>query len=79
MGRVDFAGARDEGLEHVAEIASIYSRAVGLPPDEITTYLLENISYELDEEMSAGLELFYKLARKHRIIEEVRPLNMIPR
>jgi chorismate dehydratase len=74
---LDFAGARDEGLRHVEEIASLYSRAVGLPPDEVKSYLLENISFELDEEMRAGLDLFYKLAHKHGITGEVRPLKML--
>jgi chorismate dehydratase len=74
---VDFAGARDEGLEHVDDIASLYRHAVGLPIDEIKTYLLENISFELDEGMRAGLDLFYKLAHKHGVIPAVRPLKMI--
>ena len=75
--RIDFKGARDEGLAHVLEIASRYSPVVGLPPAEISSYLLENISFSLDEEMSAGLELFYRLAHKQRIIPEVRPLKLI--
>jgi chorismate dehydratase len=75
--QIDFKGARDEGLEHVEEIASLYSPMVGLPPGEIRSYLLENISFHLDEEMSAGLELFYKLAHRHGIISEVRPLKII--
>lgn len=75
--RIDFAGARDEGLEHVEEIASLYSQAVRLSPHEIKTYLLENISFKMDEEISSGLDLFYKLAHKHGIIPEVRPLKMI--
>lgn len=75
--RVDFAGARDEGLEHVEEIASLYQKVVGLPLGEIKTYLLENISFALDEEMRAGLDLFYRLAHKHGIIEQVRPLRML--
>ena len=75
--QIDFPGARDEGLEHVEEIARLYSPSVGLPPGEIKSYLLENISFELDEEMSAGLELFYRLAYKQRIIPELRPLKMI--
>lgn len=75
--RIDFAGARDEALEHVEEIASAYSRVIGLLPEEIKSYLLENISYEMDEELRAGLELFYRLAHKHRIIKESRPLKMI--
>jgi chorismate dehydratase len=75
--RVDFAGARDEGLEHVIDIAAAYSPQVGLPPDEIKKYLLENISFELNEEMRAGLGLFYRLAAKHGVIPEARPLRMI--
>lgn len=75
--QIDFRGARDEGLEQVEEIAALYSPRVGLPVSEVRSYLLENISFELNEEMSAGLELFYRLAHKQRIIPELRPLNMI--
>jgi chorismate dehydratase len=75
--RIDFAGARDEALEHVEEIASVYSRMIDLPPDEIKLYLLENISYDLDEELRAGLDLFYRLAHKHTITARSRPLKMI--
>lgn len=74
---IDFAGARDEGLKRVEEIASFYEGAISLSFDEIKTYLLENISYELDEELRAGLELFYRLAQKHGIIQKTRPLTMI--
>jgi chorismate dehydratase len=77
VGQIDFKGARDEGLAKVAEIAASYSPLVGLTPAEIESYLLGNISYELDEEMSAGLELFYKLAHKQGLIPEVRPLKII--
>src|SRR5205085_5706558 len=75
--RVDFAGARDEGLARVEEITALYKDKVGLSFDEIRSYLLENISFELTEELSAGLELFYHLAQKQKIIPEVRPLKMI--
>jgi chorismate dehydratase len=75
--RVDFAGARDEGLGHVNDIAAEYGPRVGLPPGEIRKYLLENISFELDEEMRAGLGLFYRLAARHGVIPEARPLRMI--
>lgn len=75
--RIDFAGARDEGLEHIREIAAAYSPAVGLPPEEIEKYLLENISFELNEEMRAGLDLFYRLAARHGVIPEARPLRLL--
>jgi chorismate dehydratase len=74
---VDFAGALDEGLAHVEEIVEAYEGALGLSRRELRTYLLENISFDLDEEMRAGLDLFYRLAYKHGIIPAVRPLVMI--
>jgi chorismate dehydratase len=77
--RVDFEGARDEGLAHLEEIAALYSPVIGLPGDEIRSYLLENISFALDEEMREGLDLFYKLAHRRGIIPANRPLEMISR
>jgi chorismate dehydratase len=74
---IDFQGARDEGLAALGEIAALYSPRVGLPPREIESYLLQNISFELDAEMMAGLDLFYRLAHKHGIIPKVRPLKLI--
>jgi chorismate dehydratase len=74
---VDFNGARDEGLAHVEEIIDLYEGELGLPRAELRAYLLENISFHLDEEMRAGLDLFYRLAHKHGIIPDLRPLTMI--
>ena len=77
MRAVDFKGAREEGLAHVEEIAADYEGTLGLPLSELRTYLLENISFSLDAEMRAGLDLFYRLAHKHDIIDALRPLQMI--
>ena len=74
---VDFSGARDEGLEHVEEIAARYEEKLKLSRDELRTYLLENICFELDEEMHEGLELFYRLAHRHRVVPFLRPLKWI--
>ena len=73
---VDFAGARDEGLAHIEEIAAAYEETLGLPRAELSAYLRENIRYRLDEEMLAGLEMFYRLARKHEIVKRERPLRL---
>lgn len=75
--RVDFAGARDEGLEHVAEIASRYADTVGLSLDEIRTYLLDNISFKMGAELRAGLDLYFRLAQRHGLIAEARPLKFV--
>lgn len=74
---VDFACARDEGLLHAEEIATSYEANLGLPRAELLCYLRENICFELDEEMLAGLELFYTLAEKHRLIPSRKPLKWI--
>ncbi len=76
-GAIDFAGARDEGLEHVEEIAALYSDNLGLPQNELCEYLLENISYDLDAGMREGLDLFYRLAHKHGILSSARPVEFI--
>ncbi|MCA1565634.1 MAG: menaquinone biosynthesis protein [Acidobacteria bacterium] len=74
--RADFAGARDEGLARLEEIVAEYERELGLPRAELRAYLKENICFDLNEEMRAGLELFFRLAHKHKLTRGVRPLKM---
>jgi chorismate dehydratase len=74
---IDFTGARDEGLARTDEIVAHYEPMLGLPPSELREYLLENISFTLNEEMRAGLSLYFELARRHEIIPDVRPLKWI--
>ncbi|HYN85566.1 MAG TPA: menaquinone biosynthesis protein [Pyrinomonadaceae bacterium] len=75
IGRVDFAAARDEGVAHLEEIAAQYEETLGRPRSELLSYLRENVCFEPDEELAAGLRLFYELARRHGIIERSRPLR----
>ena len=74
---IDFAAARDEGLTGVGEIAAVYERELGRPRAELVRYLTENISFELNEEMRAGLELFFRLAHRHGVIQNLRPLKFL--
>ena len=74
---VDFAGARDEGLARVEEIAAEYESELGRPRAELVRYLSVNVCFEMDEEMHAGLELFFHLAHKHGVINELRPLKFL--
>ena len=74
---VDFAGARDEGLASVEEIVDVYEKELGRPRGELVRYLTHNIAFDLDEEMRAGLELFFRLAHKHGVTEALRPLKFI--
>lgn len=79
MGAVDFAGARDEGLQNIEAIIKLYEHKLDLARDELREYLLENISFELDAEMRQGLDLYYRLAYKHGIIPTIRPLKFMGR
>ena len=72
---VDFAAIRDEGLEHLDEIAANYSGDIDLTVDELKRYLTGNISYSIDEKMQAGLKLYFELAFKNGLIERNRKLE----
>ncbi len=74
---IDFAAARDEGLRRIEEIVSQYETELKLPRQELLSYLRENICYELNEEMRAALELYYRLADKYGLIPELRPLRFL--
>lgn len=74
---VDFAGARDEGLQEVEQIISQYETELPLPRDEIRKYLTENITFELDESLKQGMRLYFELAHKHGLIENIQPLRFM--
>lgn len=74
---VDFAGARDEGLEHVEQIISQYENEVPLPHEEIRRYLTDNITFDVDESLEQGMQLYFELARKHGLIDKNKPLQFI--
>ena len=75
--RIDFAGAREEGLSRVEEIVSSYQDVIPLSEEELRTYLTENIAFTPDHSMERGLRLYYELAFKHQLIENVKPLRFI--
>jgi chorismate dehydratase len=74
---VNFAAARDEGLAHLDEVAAEYKPQLGLSGEEIKTYLTDNIAFRMDEEMEKGLSRYFELARKHDLIESLKPLVFI--
>jgi len=73
--KIDFSAARDEGLEHLGDIAGNYKAGIDLSHDEIREYLSENISYSIDESMRRGMELYFELAAKHSLIKANRALQ----
>jgi len=73
---VDFVAARDEGLANLDQIAARQQDQT-LTPAEIRDYLTRNIAFQMDEDMMKGLQLYFDLARKHGLIEQERPLELI--
>lgn len=73
---IDFVAACQEGIARAEEIIDFYQPLLGLPRDELQRYLGENLSFSLDDELRAGLDLYYKLAHKHDLIPALKPLNL---
>ena len=72
---LDFKAARDEGLASISEIVDHYERLLELSHADIVEYLMENISFTPDESMEEGMRLYFELARRHGLIEAVKPLR----
>ena len=72
---INFAQARNEGLNHLDEIVANYETEISLDRDDFKRYLSENISYTIDDSMRRGLSLYFELARKHRLIKRLKPLQ----
>ena len=75
--RVDFVGARDEGVAHLEDIVASYQDKIPMPVEELRNYLTENIVFSVDESMEKGLRLYFELAFKHKLIDSVRQLEFI--
>ncbi len=74
---VDFEAVRNEGLNHLDEIAANYQARIPIEREDFKEYLSENISYSISNSMREGLSLYYKLARKHNLIETLKPLDFV--
>jgi chorismate dehydratase len=74
---IDFAAARDEGLKHAGDIATNYAADIGLSQSEMLEYLTNNIAYTPSADMIAGADLYFQLAKRHCLVETVRPLEFI--
>ena len=75
--RVDFSGARDEGVAHLEDIVASYQDKIPMPVAELRNYLTEKIVFNVDESMEKGLRLYFELAFKHSLIDSVRQLRFI--
>ena len=73
----DFAAARDEGVANLNQIVNSYAPQIGLSSAEVTTYLTQNIVFNVDEQMEKGLTRYFELAHKHGLIPEPKTLEFI--
>jgi predicted solute-binding protein len=74
---IDFKAARDEGLDHLDEMALDYQDSLALSAAEVKDYLTRNIAFQMDEKMKQGLELYFELACKHGLSKQVKPLEFL--
>ena len=75
--QIDFAAARDEGLNHLDEIIANYESEISLSRADFKTYLSQNICYSIDENMRNGLRLYFELALKHGLTEKQKSLEFV--
>jgi chorismate dehydratase len=72
---VDFQRASEEGQAQLETIASTYEQQLRLPRHELLEYLQKNITFKFDENLRSALDLYFRLAEKHRLISRIKPLN----
>jgi chorismate dehydratase len=76
ISTVDFAGARDEGLQQLEKIIAKCENEVPLSREEIRKYLTDNITFQVDESLEQGMRLYFELAQKHGLIENIKRLDL---
>jgi chorismate dehydratase len=74
---VDFATARDEGLDRMEEILSHYEKEIPLSRDELREYLTKDITYHIDEPMRQGMQMYFELSHKHGLIPDLKPAQLV--
>lgn len=77
VAAIDFAAARDEGLEQIEGILSHYERKIPLTRNELKEYLTDDIIFHIDQPMKDGMKLYFDLAYKHQLIPELKGLELI--
>ncbi len=76
-----FRQSRDRGLEpaSIAALSREWAPRVGISEQAVSEYLTEAISYSLDAENLAGLELFWKLGAEAGLLPAPLPLRFLER
>ncbi|HEV2961244.1 MAG TPA: menaquinone biosynthesis protein [Candidatus Angelobacter sp.] len=72
-----FQQSRDHGLQHIQEIAALWSPKLNLKPAAIEEYLTSNIDYSLDQANVDGLKLFYRYAQEFDVLPPAPELRFV--
>jgi chorismate dehydratase len=72
-----FQQSRDNGLQHIPEIASAWALKLNLSAKLIAAYLTENVDYSLDAENLEGLQLFYRYGKECGVFASVPELAFL--
>ena len=72
-----FLEAKVWGLNRRHEIAASYAQSLALPERFLEEYLTRNIDYDLGPEHVEGLQTFYSLANRQKLISAHRPLHFV--
>jgi chorismate dehydratase len=70
-----FERSKREGLSAVPRIAEWYASRLPVSAEEIRSYLTKNLDFSLDVANLEGLNRFYDLAFKCRLIKSIKPLR----
>ena len=72
-----FHSAREWGLQRFPEISNSYAKLLNLSSTFLEDYLKHNINFDLGPEHIEGLLEFHRLAGKHGLVQNLRPLEFV--
>lgn len=75
--RNPFVVSFQEGIANLDVIVHEQAEKLGLPVSIVESYLNQNMNYTLDGENMEGLQLFFRLAREHRLVPSLQELEFI--
>ncbi|MEO2045965.1 MAG: menaquinone biosynthesis protein [Pirellulales bacterium] len=69
------AKARDDGCQHLAEIAQVEAESMGLSRDVVQNYLSQNLHYQLHSKERSSLDYFFKQVARLEGASALQPAN----
>jgi predicted solute-binding protein len=72
-----FQQSRDNGIQHIPQVAAAWSPRLGLSVQLISEYLTQNVDYFLDQENLEGLRLFLRYGAECGVLPPSRELQFL--